>query len=652
MIIEYNKDVSFSTHEITDESTILEIPFQITFLTKISTLLNSINIELTPPDASFKYSIKFENGNINLPHRFEEKEDQKKSFILRIEFENGIKTKTDYELVIILLFEFNNQSLLKNTHSFSFSISENHKIEYLDLNDKHLWPRYTNMIQLALIYILFFFWNTSNNDILNQPFYTSRTLISALGTGILLFLGIEIRQLGRILIKKIALTLNFFENAEFYIEPRLLNLMNSKKALYLFAAGLLFSFYFIYQFTPLNLPLPDNRVFSIYYDTTEIKEKKVYRKDLNDLRIGLRKDIMTDEFKLIPLAKFEIDDQLKFNLKIHYLSFYYTNNCNFIGNDDYKDTIFIENIIKKPKSLLDSAILDRIKGKQNKIVFDSEKMTFCENKDGDYPPIRNKKQNFTFSPIGYRELIEDYHIENITIAKKIWDSTKNVSEFHLILEKEYCGNFILSNQNFMGTTKRPTESDIMQCYEDIVNKINSSDKTKPFYDDKPITTFDKLLQVILLFHFNEGRKDIKKICNDFEEYINKPKGKSKTAGFGGISDRILTLYPYLLVYLQKEQEENNDFSIFDNLDQIITKSIHTQSTLPPQKRSDEESLRHILIRNLFVEAAYFNLYLSPSIKEFFNKNKISLATDSDIKNKIMFLNGESTYNNFLIELQK
>lgn len=204
----------------------------------------------------------------------------------------------------------------------------------------------------------------------------------------------------------------------------------------------------------------------------------------------------------------------------------------------------------------------------------------------------------------------------------------------------------------MGKTKRPTESDILQCYDEIVNHVSSGGKFRPFYDDKATTTFDKLLQLILLFKVSNFKINCNKICNDFEHYVNISKGAIKIGGLGGVGEKVLILYTYFLCSINKNQEDRNDFTIINILDRIIKESKLKQTTLQKENRANEEAARNILIRVLFFQATYRNYKISDQLKQIFFDNANSIVTDSSLKNKIWGLSSEKDYNILLNEIQE
>lgn len=396
MKIEFTTGTLKSNAEFNQSTTILDLPFKVEFINKTSSLLKSFRVCINGQTENTESSLIFNDSFLALPFAFEKEKHNNKTFIFRLQVNRSLEPETDYTISIDFYFEFNNESILTNTHDVIVRIDKSHKIELQTKPRKSRHRSYINLGLLLLTILLYYWWNTTNNDVLNQPWWLTPAIVAPIGTFILLFFGLEIRQLTKHF-KRLPTLQNFFRNAEFYIEPNLLKILRSKGATLIFSLSFAASVYFVYNYSPLNLPLIDAKTYSFYLDTSEVKNKKVYRTDVDKIKIALRKDLMSDEFKIIPVA--ECNEILfSFNTTYHFIRYKYYRNCNFTGNDSYADSLDIERIIKKPTTEIDSLINSRLKGKQNKVVYLENDTCFCFDKDGEFTSGSGRIESDIYSP--------------------------------------------------------------------------------------------------------------------------------------------------------------------------------------------------------------------------------------------------------------
>lgn len=599
------------------------ISFKVKFLIRTKAKLNSIDLILNKKRFKSTTTVAEKSEKIGnneaFPISFIKDINDNKVYLLNIEFDE--KNEEDNNcLEIKLMFDYNGESESVSSYIIEWQKPKTGNTDFLSFQKIYGYKKYISIVFLFLSFILVFYWNTLNSDIINQYRFLSYEYVNIALLFSMLYLGINISSL-KVLLYSLTKTVHLIKNIEFYIEPLTLRIINN-----IFANVVLFILFTIISSTIYFLwPLKfqEKEEISYYDESKKIHEKYFYRKDINDIKVGVNNKYVYKNDDVINIGRLEANMFPLTSTKVIFFKFKYSGICG-CQKTTLNEFLPIEKIIQREFHGKDSIIFDRICGKQNSIEYDEEQKSFCLDRKvgGQSISIYDSVDvEFVISTLN------EFNYQNFEIIQDLWKKIDYGK-----LDNEYLID-VSANLNEYFKPRLPGDDDIMKCYSYIVNIVNKGDKNQPFFDDKPKYTFDKLLQLLAIFTGAESyieNVNEERLMSDFKKYLTRPR-TNKSSGFIALRGSVTELYLHFLCYIQSLNGKNkNNNAIISRLNDVIDISKQIEISLPSNMKSKEKDARNLFVKNLYVEFARYKYPLDQNAKNFFDKYKDVLRSDLNL----------------------
>jgi hypothetical protein len=461
------------------------IPFSLDFITKKNVVINNLKTE-----NKGKVSLLKSKNLSELPIVINSSRND--VFAVKIIITNNEKQVITFQLIFYL------EDRIELCYNVHFNV-ETKETEIFKNKSRRIRRIISFSLTFLIIFGLFIF-NFTNENVYRSIYVLSPSIFGFFATFLLTFLGINLIGLKKIF-KKLRSAQNLFKNPEVYFNADIFKFFSH--SFVPIVLSLLFSgqLYFYYIFA--SYKLPEKGKYSFFIDDKLITEEKVYYNDINKISVYLKEVEYIKPEKRIPVGK------LKFlgypylgELIIDYTEYNYCENCYL----PVKTKISAHEIINNSNNERNKILLEKLKGNDVDISYENSDSTFC------YSNIKILNAGFaenfdsllSFTLKIYSDSINNYFE---SLSKGINQDKDKLKYFSLYdtLKLKVIDHFNKNYSIFIKQYKKfPSNDDIADVYDNIVNFQNKFDKQKPFYTGGGLITFTKLIELLILF---ESTKD-------------------------------------------------------------------------------------------------------------------------------------------------
>ena len=469
----------------------------------------------------------------------------------------------------------------------------------------------------------------------------SPSVISLISTFLLTFFGINLVYIKKLCSKYVTLN-NLLKNPEVYLNYSLLKFFGKTSSLFILIAFLALEIFLYTKFATYKLPDRDKYVY--YINDKLIEENKVYYYDIDKIKIYLKEAQDLNSNQRIQIGALEYKYILPFigNLEIRYADYYYCEDCLLCVKTKYSAKEIVEDTINSND--VEKSIHAKLKGKNNFLEYIKSDTTFCFK--------HNNILNASFCEI-FDSLLFYTVQSKKNIIKKYSDLLADI-ETKDELTPQYLSFFDTLKINFVNDfnktyvedsrkikNKYPSNKDILEIYDNIVNYTYQFSLIKPFYKGGGFETFTRLIEILILFESTKEQIDKNSfhyeiIGEDFLSYVNSIKGINQIEG------RILRTFAIIFCYIESpsyQPKYKSYFSIYIS-DAIKTTNIYNHY-IDKEKNINYNSQVHLFLRYLYEESARFNIpfennnnyeifkIFQKDLKKSNLKEKLSYIRDND-----------------------